>query len=472
MPSHKNIYIMPKVIKPVSSIYNSGIEYPSIIDSSFSEHDIRHAEIIFAVSMVYVIMPLLYTAFISFNPELMQKIWCIIHSGIFNKFCELKEFLSNKIAFMMRYFGYYTFSTYTVVKNGREVFSSFSEYINVRTYRQNIKTVDMAKYKVCKWIDTECANYRLKHNNELPDVSEEKNDIYDFIIHSSPDYKQTRIHRGDFRISTHTQFNKNYRKFCNSCEINNYLELIVKLPGDNSDDNTSENIPICVKYPDTFYIEKNVLFDRAFLKWYAINKLHRNDIAEYIGSSTSEYKLVLYNNDFIKIRSSENPLLFKTDLTTETTNDSIGETENVTDGVNDVETDVFMTILPGQHIVVGSVYIIKADTVLNCPIYKIKNKDVISINDEVNMYYYDSEEVSSDYETEESVGVKWEDKAIAVNDSDDRSDMSSDSGADSSDNDSSDGVDRDADSGATDDKNNKHATYDKNIISSEFEMIE
>jgi hypothetical protein len=308
-------------------------------------------------------------------------------------------------------------------------------------------------------------------------MSEEKNDIYDFIIHSSPDYKQTRIHRGDFRISTHTQFNKNYRKFCNSCEINNYLELIVKLPGDNSDDNTSEKIPICVKYPDTFYIEKNVLFDRAFLKWYAINKLHRSDIAEYIGSSTSEYKLVLYNNDFIKVRPSEHPLLCfhkkttttETETETETTDVSMGKTEDVAASVNDVETDMFMTLLPGQHIVVGSAYIIKADTLLNCPIYNIKDKDVISLNDEINMYYYDSEEVSSDYETEESVGEKWEDKAVDVNDSDDSGDSSADS--ESSESSESD-ADSDNSSATTDHKNTEFATCDKNIISSEFEMIE
>lgn len=407
MPSNKihvSLIGMKKI--PPTTIYHSNIEYPTFFQNEYSEYDIRQTEIFFAVFMVYAIIPLLYTAFLTNNTSVMSTLWNIIHSGIFNRIKKVKQFLSEKIAFMMRYLGYYTFSTYTIVKNGRELFSSHSEFINIKTFRQNIKTVDMAKYKVCKWIDAQCSIYKKIHN-ESPDISDAKNVIYDFIIHSSQDYKQTRIHRGDFRISTHTQFDVNYRTFSELGLIDNYAELIVDLPELDSDDTTTaaatnpdpsvttkEVIPICIKSPDTCYIEKNELFDRPFLQWYLLNKLCRPDVVDYIGTHGSEYETILYNKDFVKCDLHKNWLLC--DSISKQTQKVLTTSDSNNDG-NVV--DYFMKLTQGQHIIVGKSYIIKVDSKLNCPIYMLNDKDIIDIDGDIREYYCESEGSLSDDES-------------------------------------------------------------------------
>lgn len=467
---------------PPTTIYHSNFEYPSFVQNEYSEYDIRQTEVFFAVFMVYAIIPLLYTAFLTNNIGLMTTLWNIVHSGIFNGVKKVKQFLSEKIAYMMRYLGYYTFSTYTVVKNGRELFSSHSEFINIKTYRQNIKTVDMAKYKVCKWIDAQCSIYKNIHN-ETPEISDAKNVIYDFIIHSSPDYKQTRIHRGDFRISTHTQFDVNYRTFSDLVLIDNYAELIVDLPHldeDNSNKNktttqpeditsttfpdpavsTKEVIPICIKSPDTFYIEKNELFDRAFLQWYLLNKLYRPDIVDYIGTYGSEYETILYNKDFVKCNLDKNGLLY------DSISKQIQKVLNTTESDKDDNVvEYFMKLTQGQHIIVGKSYIVKVDTKLNCPIYNLNDKDIIDIDGDIQNYYSESEASLSDNES----AIKEKNKTSAV-----KTKMNDD---DDNDEDNSSGVsEEDTDDDADQSEENVAETTDNNDktenITSEFEMIE
>lgn len=467
---------------PPTTIYHSNFEYPSFVQNEYSEYDIRQTEVFFAVFMVYAIIPLLYTAFLTNNIGLMTTLWNIVHSGIFNGVKKVKQFLSEKIAYMMRYLGYYTFSTYTVVKNGRELFSSHSEFINIKTYRQNIKTVDMAKYKVCKWIDAQCSIYKNIHN-ETPEISDAKNVIYDFIIHSSPDYKQTRIHRGDFRISTHTQFDVNYRTFSDLVLIDNYAELIVDLPHldeDNSNKNktttqpeditsttfpdpavsTKEVIPICIKSPDTFYIEKNELFDRAFLQWYLLNKLYRPDIVDYIGTYGSEYETILYNKDFVKCNLDKNGLLY------DSISKQIQKVLNTTESDKDDNVvEYFMKLTQGQHIIVGKSYIVKVDTKLNCPIYNLNHKDIIDIDGDIQNYYSESEASLSDNES----AIKEKNKTSAV-----KTKMNDD---DDNDEDNSSGVsEEDTDDDADQSEENVAETTDNNDktenITSEFEMIE
>ena len=370
--------------------------------------------------MVYVIFPLLYTAYITNNVGVMFSIWNIIHSGIFDTIKKVKQYLSDKVAYMMHYLGYRTFSTYTVVKNGRELFSAYSEYINVRTSRQNIKIVDMAKYKVCKWIDAQCRQYESIHN-ESPEVCDAENDIYDFIIHSSPDYKQSRVHRGDFRISTHTQFLVNYRTFNKLDHIDGYAQLNLALPSlkvnVTSDAETAETgsaapgsaapaaapgaaevIPIYVKDLDTFYVEKNELFDIPFLQWYFMNRLFRQDAADYIRRWRPKYEITLYNKDYETRKLSENVLLCKRGGGGDTETNTETETDTNTETDTDTETDYFMKLTNGQHIIVGNSYIMKVDTVLNCPIYDVNTKCVISIDDDINDCYDDSDSNLTDDE--------------------------------------------------------------------------
>jgi len=403
-------------VKPsLTTIYSSNIEYPSYFQNSYTEYEIKHAEIICAISMVYVIFPLLYTAYITNNVGVMFSIWNIIQSGIFDKIKKVKQYLSDKVAYMMHYLGYRTFSTYTVVKNGRELFTAYSEYINVRTTRQNIKFVDMAKYKVCKWIDAQYRQYESIHN-EIPDVCDATNDIYDFIIHSSPDYKQSRVHRGDFRISTHTQFSVNYRTFSKLDHIDGYAQLNLALPSlrifvtsaeeynntADTDEVTAEVLPIHIKDLDTFYIEKNELFDIPFLQWYFMNRLFRQDTADYIKRRRPGYEITLYNNDYETRKLSENVLLCKRDG--RWVMQGSGD-ENENENENEEETDYFMKFTNGQHIIVGNSYIMKVDTVLNCPIYDVNNKCVISIDEDINECYDDSDDNLTDDEMSPPVNI-------------------------------------------------------------------
>ena len=474
MPLNKiTISLIGMKKSPPTSIYHSNFEYPSFVQNEYSEYDIRQTEVFFADFMVYAIIPLLYTAFITNNTVLMSTLWNIIHSGIFNGVKKVKQFLSEKIAYMMRYLGYYTFSTYTVVKNGRELFSSHSEFINIKTFRQNIKTVDMAKYKVCKWIDAQCSIYKKIHN-ESPDISDAKNVIYDFIIHSSQDYKQTRIHRGDFRISTHTQFDVNYRTFSDLGLIDNYAELIVNLPQLDNDTptttipdpsvSTKEVIPICIKSPDTFYIEKNELFDRPFLQWYLLNKLCRPDVVDYIGTHGSEYETILYNKDFVKCDLHKNGLLCDS-ISKETQKVLTTTTER--DKNDDNIVDYFMKLTQGHHIIVGKSYIVKVDSKLNCPVYNLNHKDIIDIDGDIQNYYSDSEGSLSDNES----AIIEKNKAAAaaaavktkVNDDDDEDKSSGVSEEDTDDDSEQAGEKQEVET----DNNDKTEN-----ITSEFEIIE
>ena len=393
-------------LKPsLTTIYSSNIEYPPYFQNSYTEYEIKYTETICAISMVYVIFPLLYTAYITKNTGVIVSIWNIIHSGIFDTIKKVKQYLSDKVAYMMHYLGYRTFSTYTVVKNGRELFSAYSEYINVRTSRQNIKIVDMAKYKVCKWIDAQCNQYKSVHN-ESPEVCDAENDIYDFIIHSSPDYNQSRVHRGDFRISTHTQFSVNYRTFNKLDRIDGYAQLNLALPSlkifftsaeeynsssaADADEVAAEVIHI--KDLDTFYIEKNELFDVPFLQWYFMNRLFRQDAADYIRRRRPSYEITLYNNNRETRKLSENVLLCKRGG-----GGDIGEGGEENNDAT-LETDYFMKFTNGQHIIVGNSYIMKVDTVLNCPIYDVNNKCVISIDEDIYDCYDDSDSNLTDDE--------------------------------------------------------------------------
>lgn len=427
--------------------------YPEYIQNNFSPYEIKEYEVYFAVYMIYAISPLLYIAFITGNFRMINSIWKIINSGIFDAIKLAKNYLSDKMIFLMRYFGYYTFSTYTIVKNGRELFSSYSEHINIKTTRENIKQVDMAKYRICKWIDSQCVQYRKLNNGCEPDISDAKNDIYDFIIHSSLDYNQSRVHRGDLRISTHTQFEKNYRTYQRSFYIDNYAELIVPKQSELSDTTTTatastaesasssyEIIPICIKFPSTFYIEKNELYDKSFMQWYLLNRICRPDISDYIGSSTATYQVVLYHRDFIKYSQCDNCLcVFTKNIKSKTLDEIVDEISTEQEDTNN-KTDFFMKLTNGQHIMVGSDYIIKVDTTLNCPVYEINQKSVISVDDNINDFCNQSEQSYSD------------------NDSDDDETDSETNSETNSDND--------------DDVSSDNSETDKENITSEFEIID
>ena len=273
------------------------------------------------------------------------------------------------------------------------------------------------------------------------------------IIHSSLDYNQSRVHRGDLRISTHTQFEKNYRTYQRSFYIENYAELIVPKQSELSDTTAAatastaesasssyEIIPICIKFPSTFYIEKNELYDKSFMQWYLLNRICRPDISDYIGSSTATYQVVLYHRDFIKYSQCDNCLcVFTKNIKSKTLDEIVDEISTEQEDTNN-KTDFFMKLTNGQHIMVGSDYIIKVDTTLNCPVYEINQKGVISVDDDINDFCNQSEQSYSD------------------NDSDD--------------DDTDSETDSETDSDNDDDVSSDNSETDKENITSEFEIID
>ena len=174
-----------------------------------------------------------------------------------------------------------------------------------------------------------------------------------------------------------------------------------------------------------------------------MNRLFRQDAADYIRRRRPSYEITLYNNNRETRKLSENVLLCKRG------GGDIGERGEENNDAT-LETDYFMKFTNGQHIIVGNSYIMKVDTVLNCPIYDVNNKCVISIDDNIYDCYDDSDDNLTDDELPEptpkanTVTVDVDDSEI---DSENDSENDSESGGDEGDG-------------------------DNTNIASEFEMIE
>jgi hypothetical protein len=316
--------------------------------------------------MLYVILPMLYIIFTTGNIHTIMLLFSYIQTGVFDAIQGVKQFLTNTVIYMLRVLGWYTFSTYTVVKNGREVFSATSEYFFMKSTRANIKSVDPAKYKVCKWIDNECVIYRRVNNDDEPELTETHNDIYDFIIHKCEHDTCARIHRGDFRISTHTLITDNYRTFCKSHQLCSTVELNVAVDNENT-----EVIFIDMKYPNNFYVEKNIILDKGFLRWYLYNKLGRKDVADYIGLPYSKYEVNMYYRDFMK--------------------DAVADSAEAEAGApEETKRARVFSVNDGQYVFVGNRYIVKVDAILGCPVVESTDTDVFHIDDILTNYYENS----------------------------------------------------------------------------------
>lgn len=363
----------------------------NIITPYYTETDFARDNAYFTTFMLYVIFPMLYIIFTTGSLQTILLMFAYIQKGVFDAVHGVKQFLTNTMIYALRVFGYYTFSTYIVVKDGRELFSATSEYFFMKSTRENIKRTDQAKYRICKWIDNECRLYRQLHNDEEAELTETRNDIYDFIIHHCDDGKRTRIHRGDFRISTHTSFYDNYRIFCKTYQLSNTVELRISINNEST-----EVVLIDMKTPFQFYVEKNIILDRAFLRWYLYNKLGRKDLADFIGLPGSTYTVHVYYEDFMKENRELESTQRLLDLLSEKATDASAEAgaEATADAAADAaaERERFraVTLRDGQYIMVGSVYTIKVDPILHCPIFESSNQDVFHIDDILSKYYENS----------------------------------------------------------------------------------
>jgi len=363
----------------------------NMITPYYTALDRESDAIYFSCFMLYVVIPLLYIIFTTGSVNTIMLLYSLIQTGIFDAIQGVKQFLSNTVIYMLRMCGYYTFSTYTVVKNGRELFSAKSEHVFMKSTRANIKKVDPAKNHVCKWIDNECDIYRLANNQEEPELTDTHNDIYDFIIHTFDDDKRGRIHRGDFRISTHTSMDNNYRKFCKSYQLCETVELRVSVSS-----TATEVIFIDMKYPTNFYVEKNIIMDKKFLQWYLYSKLGRKDLADYIGLPCSKYEVNMYYEDFMRdvgvCVKPEPRVLNMLSQATATAADTSTATATATQRIR------AFTVNDSQYIIVGNRYLVKVDAILGCPVFESVDKDIFQIDDVITNYYDDS--VCSESESE------------------------------------------------------------------------
>jgi hypothetical protein len=337
---------------PSQSIYDY-IPKPTI--------QVSDTELYFAYFSVYILFPLLYIIIATGNYKAVMMLWQFIKSGIFDTVSGVKEVLTNIVYSTLRLFGLYTFSTYTVVKNGREIYTASSMYFFYRTGMKSVYRIDRAKYNVCKWIDKQCALYKRQYGDE-PELTETHNDIYDFILHKVDDEPYTRIHRGDFSARTHTLITDNYRKFAKSYQMADKAELTVCFSATDAADaavKTPETFTINLKSPHHFFLEKNEILDKKFLQWKLYNEFGRKDVANYIGMPFSNYKLTMFYNECMK---------------------------SYFPNVKDNSYPVYQ-LNDSHSILIGSRYVVKVDTVLRCPVLESGEQPVFDIDGILSSYY-------------------------------------------------------------------------------------
>jgi hypothetical protein len=394
----------PSVIKPRSSFINTNIPPPTFSNREY-QYDMTHTQIAFAFFSTYILFPLLYIILSTGNVAPIMILWRFIQSGIFNTVHAIKEFLTDVVYSTLRIFGYYTFSTYTVVKNGREIYTASSMCFYKQSDVNSVYRIDRAKYNVCKWIDRQCKQYRLENHDEAPELTQTHNDIYDFIVHKVDNDPFIRIHRGDFTGRTHTLFSQHYRQFKKGYQIANDAKLTVCLPNDNNDESTPETFLISLKHPYNFLLEKNEILDKKFLQWKIYSDYGRADIANYIGQPFSKYTLTLSYHDRMKPYLNEfssKALSAMKEATAETT----AETTAGTNETNEEEQMSVIFYMNDSHsMVVGTRYVVKVDSVLRCPVFESNDSQVYDLDNMLTSYYVcsdsDTEATESDDESDD-----------------------------------------------------------------------
>ena len=317
---------------------------------------------------------MLYNILVSGNQSLIMILWRYINSVVFDAVTHIKEVLFYGI---LRAFGQYNFSTYTVVKNGREIYTASSMFFYYKSDVNSVYRIDRAKYNVCKWIDKQCQLYRYNHQEE-PEINETHNEIYDFILHKADNNPYTRIHRGDFTGRTHTLFTEHYRPFPKSYQMADKAELIVytksttveppmqSTGADDNSDNTEIDDPcfkpqiftINLKTPNNFFLEKNEILDSKFLQWKLYNEFGKSDLANRLRSPFYNYKVSMFYNECMKNHFSEEETRFPA-----------------------------YNLNEQQSVIVGHTYIIKVDSILRCPIFESGENHVYDIDGVLSNYY-------------------------------------------------------------------------------------
>jgi len=390
----------PSFIKVTPSFINTHIPPPTFANKEYRA-DITQTQIAFAFFSTYVLFPLLYIIVSTGNIQPIMAFFRFIKSGIFNTVHAINEFITDVMFATLRAFGQYTFSTYTVVKNGREIYTASSLCYYMHSNVDSVYRIDRAKYNVCKWIDRQCKQYSLDNSGEEPELTDTHNDIYDFILHKVDDQPFTRIHRGDFSGRTHTLMTQHYRPFkkWNQMASNATLNVCLPAKSDSADDTTKpETFSISLKWPCDFFLEKNEILDKKFLQWKMVSEHNRADIANYIGQPFSKYSLTLRYHDSMRKYFSVPRQSKAAEALKEATSKVEAEAEAeakpepeantaTTTTTNEPAESVIYYINDSHSVLIGTRYVVKVDSILRCPVFESSESQVYDLDNMLASYY-------------------------------------------------------------------------------------
>jgi len=444
---------------------------------------ITDTELYFAYFSLYILFPLLYNMLIQGDKSVVMVLWRYITSGVFDTVSYIKELATDIFYASLRMFGQYSFSTYTVVKDGREIFTSSSMFYYYKSDVKTVYRIDRAKYQVCKWIDRQCAMF-LKTHGEKPVINDTENHIYDFILHKVDDQPYVRIHRGDFNGRTHTLITDHYRpyrksyQFASEAELTvNYHESSVEPPMCSKDVSVDESsakehtvhecfppkvFKINLKYPNNYFLEKNELLDAKFLKWKLYNEFGSPDIARYLNSLFYNFKVVLFYNDCMREDVEKTKAEVAIEQIEPTATNTTTETESVTETTSAEQAPLIAyNLTDKQSVIVGHTYVVKVDSLLRCPVFESNEKNVFDIDGVLTSYYECSDTDCDDHDQDD--------------DDDDSSSQSSDDSACENEADRDEGEgdgDGDGDGVTADENDNTNTEQKSDYDETEFEVIQ
>ncbi len=449
-----------------------------MMSATTTNKSISELELYFAYFSLYILFPLLYNMLVSGDKSVVIMLWRYITSGVFDTVKQVKDVATDIFYAALRMLGKYNFSTYTVVKDGREIYSASSLFYYYKSDVSSVYRIDRAKYDVCKWIDKQCQLFSKIHGVE-PEVNDTHNHIYDFILHKVDNQPYTRIHRGNFTGRTHTLITEHYRPYQKSYQFAPDAELIVHVHqstveppivsnatcGTTADGNSSTQdetdtcfqpfkFAINLKYPNNFFLEKNEFLDAKFLQWKLYNEFGRDGIAKYLRSPFYNYQVNMYYNECMKD-------YFNDVTTTSAAAAKKLEALAAPEVSNTQQTQFHAYQLDhNQSVIVGHTYIVKVDSLLRCPVFESNEKQVFDIDGVLSTYYNCSD---SDNDT------------VATSDTDDDDDSNDDGDDNNTSDTENDGDNEDAahDEGAnhTDETSDAH-TKSEATDDPEFELIQ
>lgn len=376
-----------------------------LMSATTTNKSISELQMYFAYFSLYILFPLLYNMLVSGDKSIIIMLWRYISSGVFDTVKHVKDVATDIFYAALRLFGKYNFSTYTVVKDGREIYSASSLFYYYKSDVYSVYRIDRAKYNVCKWIDKQCLLFSKIHGVE-PEVNETHNNIYDFILHKVDNQPYIRIHRGNFTGRTHTLITQHYRPYKNLYQIAPDAELVVHVNESTveppivsnatcssitSDSNASgeRELDTCFQpfkftinmmSPNNFFLEKNEFLDAKFLQWKLYNDFGRDGIAKYIRSPLYDYKVNMYYNESMKD-------YFRDVITTSAAATKLAA-HSAPDVLNSQKTQLHAYQLDhNQSVMVGHTYIVKVDSLLRCPVFESNEKQVFDIDGVLSTYY-------------------------------------------------------------------------------------